>query len=279
MESAQNSLNTGVQLIPSRRFRAAFHLYAKKYDVIVYRKMNIPGGVTKRQRVLLDIFSHRVKGMPYGVSSLFSFFTFAEGLHENRTFFCSELIAAAYRHCEILSKNVCTANCYPGHFGEDYVLEMNDGARLGPETILVRKLKMNRKCSRYLGRTTEVEPPSSTYVEDDQSFDDDSGGDYDDVGGEEKAAGAKEKNGRGVPIMKETDLLRACALKMASDDDSEGKQMEAKEERMGAGDSFSGNESPAVAVHEPFTELEVVDMSEDEDEDSAVNEDRNNTVD
>jgi len=145
MESAQNSLNTGVQFIPYRRFKAAFHLYVKKYDIIVYRKMHIPGGVKKRQKILLDIFSHRVKGMPYGVSSLFSFFTFTEGLHENRTFFCSELIAAAYRHCEILSKNVCTANCYPGHFGEDYVLEMNDGAELGQEIVLVRKIKMGRK--------------------------------------------------------------------------------------------------------------------------------------
>lgn len=64
---------------------------------------------------------------------MFSFFGFRDEINENRTFFCSELVAAAYKHCGLLSDDVCTASCYPGHFGSDAQLALKHNAKLGPE--------------------------------------------------------------------------------------------------------------------------------------------------
>jgi len=137
MEAAQNTLNTGVQLIPFSRFGQIFDLYQKKYDKICYRRLTIPGGRTAKHLQRVDEFAKKVKGMSYGVGSLFSFFTFSEELHDNRTFFCSELCAAAYRYAGVLNESVSTASVYPGHFGAGVTLNLNDGASLGPEQEVV----------------------------------------------------------------------------------------------------------------------------------------------
>ncbi|GAB5366594.1 hypothetical protein AAMO2058_001156600 [Amorphochlora amoebiformis] len=150
LEAAQSSIRKGIQLIPFARFASVFKLYKEKYSRICYRKLIIPGGATPKQLHELSEFARKVRGLSYGISSLFAFFTFTEGLSEQRTFFCSELVAAAYRHCGILSPHICTASVYPSHFGEDYNLTLLKGAKLGP----IRDLREN------VPHLAMIEPPS-----------------------------------------------------------------------------------------------------------------------
>ena len=55
----------------------------------------------------------------------------------NRTsYFCSELVAAVYMFCNIMSKEYDPNDYLPGHFGEKGKIEFINGFHFGPETII-----------------------------------------------------------------------------------------------------------------------------------------------
>ena len=55
--------------------------------------------------------------------------------NENR-FFCSELIASAYRYLGILSKKSINKSYLPGTFSKDSNIKLEDGFQFGPEYII-----------------------------------------------------------------------------------------------------------------------------------------------
>ena len=76
-------------------------------------------------------------------------------LDENRTFFCSELVAAAYKKIGILPKDISAAQYWPGiidfgfllltllstgTFSSEKQLNLLDGAKLGNEMLIDFKL-------------------------------------------------------------------------------------------------------------------------------------------
>jgi len=54
-------------------------------------------------------------------------------LHDNKTFFCSELIGACYKALDILPNEICCAQYWPGSFSMDSKLELLKGAKLETE--------------------------------------------------------------------------------------------------------------------------------------------------
>lgn len=60
---------------------------------------------------------------------------FNQNLKRN-SYFCSELVAAVYMFCNIMSKKFDPFNYLPGDFGEKGIIEFINGFSFGPETIL-----------------------------------------------------------------------------------------------------------------------------------------------
>eukprot|EP01017_Pseudomicrothorax_dubius_P016306 TRINITY_DN1850_c0_g1_i10.p1 TRINITY_DN1850_c0_g1~~TRINITY_DN1850_c0_g1_i10.p1 ORF type:complete len:132 (-),score=10.03 TRINITY_DN1850_c0_g1_i10:111-506(-) len=52
---------------------------------------------------------------------------------EGRTFFCSELVAAAYKRVGLLPAEISSTQYWPGSFSTERTLPMQMGAYLGPE--------------------------------------------------------------------------------------------------------------------------------------------------
>ena len=57
------------------------------------------------------------------------------GVNRN-SYFCSELVAAVYMHCKIMSKKNDPLDYLPGEFSEKGIIEFINGFHLGPETII-----------------------------------------------------------------------------------------------------------------------------------------------
>ena len=56
-----------------------------------------------------------------------------ENMHDNKTFFCSELIGACYKALRILPSNICCSQYWPGTFSTDSKLELLNEAMLETE--------------------------------------------------------------------------------------------------------------------------------------------------
>lgn len=54
----------------------------------------------------------------------------------NRTFFCSELVAAAYKRLGLLPKNVSSTQYWPGSFSYEHEMTLEGGATLGQEYLI-----------------------------------------------------------------------------------------------------------------------------------------------
>ncbi|CAG9329567.1 unnamed protein product [Blepharisma stoltei] len=104
------------------------------YSRIVYRKLNI-----ERDQKMLDILSDfvdKVKGKGYKITPQ-KIFKKRENLkpgHE-KNFFCSELIASAYKSLGLLPDEVPSCHYWPGHFANEKNIEII-GASLGPQLVV-----------------------------------------------------------------------------------------------------------------------------------------------
>lgn len=56
--------------------------------------------------------------------------------HEGRTFFCSELVAAAYKRLALLPKHISAAQYWPGAFAALRNLKFSGGAKLSGEYMI-----------------------------------------------------------------------------------------------------------------------------------------------
>ena len=56
---------------------------------------------------------------------------------KSKGYFCSELIAAVYNYCEIISNKMNITNYLPSSFAENGDAEFNEGFSLGPEYIII----------------------------------------------------------------------------------------------------------------------------------------------
>ena len=56
---------------------------------------------------------------------------------KNKGYFCSELIAAVYNYCEIISNKMNISNYLPSSFAENGDAMFNEGFSLGPENIII----------------------------------------------------------------------------------------------------------------------------------------------
>ena len=56
-----------------------------------------------------------------------------ENLHENKGYFCSELIASSYKTLGILPKHIKSAQYWPVTFSAEENLKLGNGAKFGDE--------------------------------------------------------------------------------------------------------------------------------------------------
>ena len=93
-------------------------------------------------RTKLDDFIQKVTGKKYYFSVCQYLF---KGLNKNKItpnfknqgYFCSELIAAAYNYCGILSNKMNITNYLPSSFAENGDAAFNEGFNFGPEYIII----------------------------------------------------------------------------------------------------------------------------------------------
>ena len=90
----------------------------------------------------VDSFVQKAKGKKY----FFSIWNYIfKGFYKekktenikNKGYFCSELIAAVYNYCEIISNKMNITNYLPSSFAENGDIKFNEGFSLGPEYIIV----------------------------------------------------------------------------------------------------------------------------------------------
>lgn len=90
----------------------------------------------------VDSFVQKAKGKKY----FFSIWNYIfKGFYKtkktdnikNKGYFCSELIAAVYNYCEIISNRMNISNYLPSSFAENGDIEFNEGFSLGPEYIII----------------------------------------------------------------------------------------------------------------------------------------------
>ena len=59
-----------------------------------------------------------------------------ENLHEGKGYFCSELIASAYKIIGVLPKQISSAQYWPGTFSAEGKLKLQNEARFGDELLI-----------------------------------------------------------------------------------------------------------------------------------------------
>ena len=92
-------------------------------------------------RMKIDSFMQKSNGKKYYFSICHYLF---KGFFKNKVtpnfkdgYFCSELIAAVYNYCGILSNKLNITNYLPGSFEENGDATFNEGFSLGPEYIII----------------------------------------------------------------------------------------------------------------------------------------------
>eukprot|EP00474_Spongospora_subterranea_P001932 CRZ02390.1 hypothetical protein [Spongospora subterranea] len=111
--------------------------WADQYCLIVVRQLRY--ALTPEVSRRLCQFCKGVIGLRYGIAP---FLTRRNSLPPNpassevRTYFCSELVAAAYKSIEYLRRDLSSARYSPGMFSASYNLQLIEN-ELGPEIELV----------------------------------------------------------------------------------------------------------------------------------------------
>ena len=55
---------------------------------------------------------------------------------ENKSYFCSELIASLYKFLGLLPFEISSANYWPGSFSTEVAIPLKNGAKLGSEFLI-----------------------------------------------------------------------------------------------------------------------------------------------
>lgn len=98
----------------------------KIYKKIVYRKLRFSRSFDNMQR--LERFIKTVIGMKYKLNPTKIFRrkceNDAENIHGEKTYFCSELVASAYKCMGILPKEISASQYWPGSFSNSGKLDL-----------------------------------------------------------------------------------------------------------------------------------------------------------
>lgn len=113
------------------------------YDKIVYRNLRIQRDKEFMSKLQEFVENNIGKKYSLTVNKLFKFKSTIlgveqeqkksqekekkEGKAEERTFFCSELVAAAYKHLGLLPQNISTTQYWPGSFAHKKPLQLLHG--------------------------------------------------------------------------------------------------------------------------------------------------------
>ena len=108
--------------------------YREVYKRIVYRQLQYKRSyqlVTKLEQFLKKARGKKYQLDPLRLLQKYSSTDSVENLHENKGFFCSELIATAYKTIGVLPKHISSAQYWPGTFSAEGNLKLESGARFG----------------------------------------------------------------------------------------------------------------------------------------------------
>lgn len=121
----------GVAVLPWTDFiDYKWHLSTQR---LVYRKLNFER--TDENLLNLEKFVKNVKGKAFKFSPKKIIKKSTKNPGEEDNFFCSELLASAYKVLGILPEDKSSSSYLPGNFSEDKNLELI-GATLGPEQVI-----------------------------------------------------------------------------------------------------------------------------------------------
>jgi hypothetical protein len=103
------------------------------YQVIVYRHLETERNEEKIQR--LESFICKVKGMQYLLNPI-GILKQRDPVGPDQGFFCSQLIASAYKAMEVLHASVPSVSVLPGHFSYEKDLQLIGRSFLGEEQLV-----------------------------------------------------------------------------------------------------------------------------------------------
>jgi uncharacterized protein YycO len=89
----------------------------------------------------MEDFAQKVRGKKYKMNLVKIFRTKsnrdgAEEIKENKSYFCSELIASAYKRIGLLPEDISATQYWPGSFAADANMVLNKDAWLGDEYLI-----------------------------------------------------------------------------------------------------------------------------------------------
>jgi len=113
--------------------------YSKIYEQIVYRKLFFKR--TSQTVTKLEQFLKSVRGRKYDLDPLklfkkYSSIDSVRNIKKDKGYFCSELVASAYKVLEILPEHICSSQYWPGSFSAEESLQLRNGAHFGNECLI-----------------------------------------------------------------------------------------------------------------------------------------------
>ena len=123
----ESTRDTGVQVLSWDTFTDLNWHYL--YKKLVYRKLQGPKSSSFTNT--LTSFISKVEGKKYSLNPSKFFSSSSE-----ETFFCSELVASAYKYLSLLPKSCNTSSYLPVHFSDKKSLSLEGPFSLGPEHLI-----------------------------------------------------------------------------------------------------------------------------------------------
>ena len=103
------------------------------YSKLVYRPLEYER--SEEMLRILEEFIQEVRGKRFRLSA-----SKLLGKHRESTseegYFCSELLATAFKRCGLMAQEVTASRYWPGHFSTEKKLELEGEARLGEELLI-----------------------------------------------------------------------------------------------------------------------------------------------
>mmetsp|Transcript_3432 Transcript_3432/g.5321 ORF Transcript_3432/g.5321 Transcript_3432/m.5321 type:complete len:496 (-) Transcript_3432:211-1698(-) len=130
------ALGEGVEMVNISDFRD--YDWYKQYTCMSVRRLH--GNLTEKQLEQLEEFVKMVIGRKYNLwkpTSLYRRKSTLPAHNPDRAFFCSELVAAAYKQASLLPSHSASCTYFPGSFAESANMMLLGGASLGPEERII----------------------------------------------------------------------------------------------------------------------------------------------
>jgi hypothetical protein len=112
--------------------------YNKTYERIVYRKLCFKRTcqtVNKLEQFLKNVRGHKYDLDPLKLLKRYSSIDSVRNISKDKGYFCSELVASAYKVLGILPENICSSQYWPGSFSAEEKLQLMNGAYFGNEYL------------------------------------------------------------------------------------------------------------------------------------------------